>query len=128
MVHRVLVVEDEGVLASNIRTFLEHHDYQVHIAGTLAAGLGHLVEMRPDVVIVDILLPDGDGREILRRARSLGLDIGIIIMTAFGSVPLALDAMTAGADDYVEKPVPLDTLRLLVDRAIVEHRPSVGRC
>jgi DNA-binding response OmpR family regulator len=128
MAHRVLVVEDESVLAGNIREFLEHHRYEVHIAGTVAAGLKEVDSLRPDVVLLDIILPDGDGREILRRARDHGSDVGIIIMTAFGSVQLALDAMAAGADDYVEKPVRLETLKLLIDRFIAEHRSPIGNC
>jgi DNA-binding response OmpR family regulator len=128
MANRVLIVEDEAILAGNLREYLQHHHYDVRVAGTVAAGLQLLEHHRPDVVLLDILLPDGDGRQILRRIRDVDAAVGVIIVTAFGSVELALDAMTAGADEYVEKPVPLDTLKLLIDRIIDQYRPSSGTC
>jgi len=128
MTRSVLVVEDEAVLASNIREYLEHHRYDVRVADTIAAGVRQLEERRPDVVLLDILLPDGDGRRILRHVREGGPNVGIIIMTAFGGLQLALDAMAAGADNYVEKPVPLDSLRLMIDQLIDQNNPPVGSC
>lgn len=128
MTNSVLIVEDEAILAGNLREYLEHHHYDVRVAGTVATGLQLLEHHRPDVVLLDILLPDGDGRQILRRIREVDAAVGVVIMTAFGSIQLALDAMAAGADEYVEKPVPLDTLKLLVDRIIGQYRPSAGTC
>jgi DNA-binding response OmpR family regulator len=124
----VLIVEDEAILASNIREYLERHRYEVRVAASIADGMRQLEERRPDVVLLDILLPDGDGRRILRRIRDGDANVGIIIMTAFGGIQLALDAMAAGADDYVEKPVPLDSLKLLIDRLIDENHPPAGSC
>ncbi len=128
MANSVLIVEDEAILAGNLREYLEHHHYDVRVAATVAAGLQLLEHRRPDVVLLDILLPDGDGRQILRRIREVEVAVGVVIMTAFGSIQLALDAMAAGADEYVEKPVPLDTLKLLIDRIIDQYRPSAGTC
>ena len=128
MAPSVLIVEDEVTLACNIQLYLERHHYDVRVAGTVAAGLKEYQERQPDVVLLDILLPDGDGRRILRHIRDNEETVGVIVMTAFGSIPLALDAMSAGADNYVEKPVPLDSLKLLIDRLIEQYRPPVGRC
>jgi DNA-binding response OmpR family regulator len=128
MANRILIVEDETILASNLREYLEHHHYDVRVAATVAAGLQLLEHHRPDVVLLDILLPDGDGRQILHRIREMDVPVGVVVMTAFGSVQLALDAVAVGADEYVEKPVPLDTVKLLIDRLIDQYRPSVGTC
>jgi len=124
----ILIVEDEAIWAANLREYLEHHHYDVRVAATVAAGLELLAHHRPDVVLLDIVLPDGDGRQILHRIRETDVPIGVVVMTAFGSIQLALDAVAVGADEYVEKPVPLDALRLLIDRLIDQYRPSVGTC
>lgn len=118
MGHRVLIVEDEAILAKNIRQYLEHYRYDVHVASTCTSGLTQFRESQPDVVVLDIHLPDGDGREILGQIRQISETVGIIIITAFGSVQLALDAMASGANDYVEKPVALGTLKLLIEKSV----------
>jgi DNA-binding response OmpR family regulator len=86
------------------------------VAGTCRDGLRQFDESRPDVLLLDIRLPDGDGRDVLRRIREVDPDVGVIVMTAFGGVHNAVAAMAAGADDYVEKPVPLATLKLMIER------------
>jgi DNA-binding response OmpR family regulator len=118
MTHRVLVIEDEAILAKNIRQYLELHEYEVRIAGTAKNGMLQFEEYRPDAVVLDIQLPDGDGREILSGIRQISQDVGVVIITAFGNVQLAIDAMTSGADNYVEKPVALSTLKLLIEKSI----------
>jgi len=128
MAPSVLIVEDEAILARNIQLYLEHHGYEVHVAATKEDGLRQFKEVHPSIVLLDIHLPDGDGREILRHIRQTDANVGIIIMTAFGGIQLAVHAMAAGADDYVEKPVALDTLKLLIDKFIGEHRPPAGTC
>lgn len=128
MASSVLIVEDETILARNIQLYLEHHRYEARIAATKEDGLRQFADARPDVVLLDIHLPDGDGREILHHIRQTDANVGIIIMTAFGGVQLAVQAMAAGADDYVEKPVALDTLKLLIEKLISERRPPAGSC
>ena len=121
MAHRVLIVEDEAILAKNIQQFLVYHDYHALVAGTGEEGLKQVEEFRPDVILLDIHLPDGDGRQVLPLIRRIDENIGVIIITAFGSVELAIDAMAGGASNYVEKPVALGTLKLLIDRFIEQR-------
>ena len=118
MTHRVLIVEDEAILAKNIKQYLEFHEYDVRIAVTAKHGIAEFKEHRPDVVVLDIQLPDGDGREVLSQIRQVSEEVGIIIITAFGSLQLAVDAMAAGASNYIEKPIALGTLKLIVDKCI----------
>jgi two-component system response regulator AtoC len=126
MAHSVLVVEDEAILARNIQEFLEYHHYEVRVTGSSSDGLRQFEELHPDVVLLDVHLPDGDGRQVLRRIRQLDANVGVIIITAFGSMELAVNAMAAGADNYVEKPVALDSLKLLIDKLIEDYRPPAG--
>ncbi len=121
MACRVLIVEDEKILAKNIQQFLAYHDYETQVAGTCEEGLRQAREFRPDVILLDIHLPDGDGRQILPLLQQIDESVGIIIITAFGSVELAVDAMAGGATNYVEKPVALGTLKILIDRLIKER-------
>ncbi len=116
MAHSVLIVEDETILAKNIQQYLEHHHYAVRVAATCRDGLRQFAEGKPDVLLLDVRLPDGNGNDVLRRVREIDPDVGVIIMTAFGGVQNAVQAMAAGADDYVEKPVPLPTLKLMIER------------
>lgn len=121
MAARVLIIEDETILARNIQQFLAYHEYDAYVAGTGEEGLRQVREFEPDVILLDIHLPDGDGRQILPLIHRIDESIGVIIITAFGSVELAVDAMAAGAHNYVEKPVALSTLKLLIDQYVAQR-------
>ena len=121
MACRVLIVEDEAILARNIQQFLAYHHYDAQIAGTCEEGLRQTRQFQPDVVLLDIHLPDGDGRQVLHLIHEIDEGIGVIIMTAFGSVELAIDAMSTGAHNYVEKPIALGTLKLLIDQCVTQR-------
>jgi two-component system, NtrC family, response regulator AtoC len=122
--HSVLIVDDEAILAKNIRGYLEYHKYSVCVVGTSGEGLKRFKEWHPDVVLLDIYLPDGNGFEVVRRIREIDAKVGVIMWTAFGGVQRAVAAMAAGADNYVEKPVPLKSLKLMIERIIESQRPA----
>jgi DNA-binding NtrC family response regulator len=114
----LLIVEDEAVLARNlVKTFARHGFATLH-AGTIAHGLRLAEESHPDVVLLDLRLPDGSGLDALPRMLALDPDAPIIMMTAYGSVPDAVRAMQEGARDFVLKPFELDEIRLRVTRAL----------
>ncbi len=122
MTHAVLVIEDEDVLARNILTYLQRHDYDVSLAGSAEAGLALLEEVRPDAVVLDFNLPGLNGLEALARIRAFDPGIRVLMLTGHGSVEMAVDAMKAGAFDFLTKPVALSKLRLLLDKAIGDSR------
>jgi two-component system, NtrC family, response regulator AtoC len=122
MTHAVLVIEDEDVLARNILIYLQRHDYEVSLAHSAEEGLALLDEVRPDAVVLDFNLPGLDGLEALARIRAFDPGIRVLMVTGHGSVEMAVEAMKAGAFDFLTKPVALSKLRLLLDKAIGETR------
>ena len=122
MSHAVVVVEDEAVLAKNILIYLERYGYEVHLAGSAEEGLALLEHVRPDAVVLDFNLPGIDGLEALARIRAFDAGIHVLMLTGHGSVEMAVDAMKAGAFDFLTKPLALSKLRLLLDKAIGQSR------
>ena len=120
--HAVLVIEDEAVLAKNILIYLERHGYEVHLAQSAEEGLALLDSVRPDAVVLDFNLPGINGLEALARIRAFDAGIHVLMLTGHGSVEMAVDAMKAGAFDFLTKPVALGKLRLLLDKAMGQTR------
>ena len=113
----VLVVDDERTLARAIRAFLSESGYEAEVAGDAEQALRLLDTMRPDVIFCDVRLPGMDGITLLRRIREFDPAIPVIIMTAHGTIEGAVEAVKLGAFDYLKKPVDLEELKLLADRA-----------
>lgn len=125
MAYTILVIEDEATLAKNIKVYLERHQYDVRTAANAHDGL-HLCEtLRPDAVLLDLHLPDQDGLAVLHQLRERDPHLKVIITTAHGNVQIAVQAMKAGAYDYLSKPLGLSELKLLLDKA-VEHTRMEG--
>ncbi len=118
----VLIVEDEATLARNIQRFLQREEFEVRTAGTLKEGWREFEGFGPDVVLLDLALPDGNGLDLLGRIRGRDPLAKVIILTGHGSVQTAVDAMKAGAWDYLSKPVALGELKLLLDKAMGQER------
>ncbi len=113
----VLIVDDERTLARAIKAFLTESGYVAEIASDAESALTLLPTLHPDVVFTDFRLPGMDGLELLRRIREFDPTISVVMMTAFGSIEGAVAALKLGALDYIKKPVDLDEIRLLADRA-----------
>lgn len=107
----ILIIDDEFTFAKNAAKFLEKAQHDVVISGTGAAGLKTFAESPPDLVVIDFRLPDMDGLEVISRLRALDAAVPIIMITGHGSIQLAVDAMKAGANDLMTKPVALGELR-----------------
>ncbi len=118
----VLVVDDEATLARNIAAYLERLGWAVQVAGSAEEGLAMAVEFRPEVVLLDHNLPGASGLETLPRWLALDPQLRVVMMTGFGSVDLAVSAMKAGAADYLNKPLALAELRLLLERLVDQQR------
>jgi len=113
----VLIVDDERTLARAIKAFLTESGYETEVAGDAEQALRLLETMRPDVVFTDVRLPGMNGIDLLRKIREFDPAIPVVIMTAHGTIEGAVEAVKLGAFDYLKKPVDLEELRLLADRA-----------
>jgi two-component system, NtrC family, response regulator AtoC len=113
----VLIVDDERTLARAMKVFLADHGYEAEVASDAEKALEILDSLRPDVVFADVRLPGMSGIELLRRIREFDPAIAVVIMTAYGSIEGAVEAVKMGAFDYVKKPVDLEEIKLLADRA-----------
>ncbi len=113
----VLIVDDERTLARAVKAFLLESGYEAEIATDAEQAVGLLETLRPDVVFSDVRLPGMDGIELLRRIREFDPSVPVVIMTAYGTIEGAVEAVKLGAFDYLKKPVDLEELKLLADRA-----------
>jgi two-component system, NtrC family, response regulator AtoC len=113
----VLVVDDERTLARAVKAFLVEAGYEAEVADDAEKALELLPRLRPDVVFADMRLPGMSGIDLLRHIREFDPAIPVIIMTAYGTIEGAVEAVKLGAFDYMKKPVDLEELKLLADRA-----------
>ncbi|MEW5787564.1 MAG: sigma-54 dependent transcriptional regulator [Pseudomonadota bacterium] len=118
----ILIIEDEATLAKNMSAYLARYGYEVVTADTAEDGLAELERSKPDLVLLDFHLPGMDGMAALARLSEGSPGLPVIMITGHGTVELAVDAMKAGAYDFLTKPVSLAKLRLLVDRALGESK------
>jgi two-component system, NtrC family, response regulator AtoC len=118
----VLLIEDEPILAKNIRAYLVRYGYEVRIATTAEAGLSELDVFKPDIVVLDFNLPGMNGLEALSKIRAIDRQIKVIMMTGYGSIDLAVKAMKAGACHFVTKPIAVGKLRLMLEEAVDDER------
>ena len=127
----VLVVDDERTLARSIKAYLSESGYDAEVAGDAEHALDLLPKVRPDVVFADLRLPGMSGITLMQRIHEFDKAIPVIIMTAFGTIEGAVEAVKLGAFDYLKKPVDLEELKLLADRAretsLLKHELSYHR-
>ncbi len=119
---KVLIIDDEPNLAEVIAEGLERVGYQCLLATSGAAGAQLMLDEEPDVVVTDLRMSGMDGLAILRKARQELPDAEVVVITGHGDVQTAVEAMKAGAANFLEKPVDLADLRATVDRAAERRR------
>ena len=120
---RVLVIEDEEDIASFIKRGLVLKGYDVDVASTGSEGLDALRDGPPDIVLLDLMLPEVDGVEVCRRIRAVS-DVPVIMLTALDSVKDKVRGLEAGADDYITKPFSFDELTARVAAALRRRDPT----
>jgi DNA-binding response OmpR family regulator len=120
----ILIVEDNEDLAFGLRNNLEIEGYTVRIAGDGVKGLARIRQSRPDLVILDLMLPNLDGVRVLRSLAESGPDVPVLVLTARGEETDKVRALRLGADDYVTKPFGLLELLARVEALL---RRSAGR-
>jgi two-component system response regulator AtoC len=122
---RVLVVDDEENIRLVLRTLLKKHDYQVETAESAESALEQLERFDPDFVLADVRMSGMTGIELCAELKVRSSLATVILMSAYGSVDLAIDAMKAGAYDYISKPFKQDEVLLALTKA--EERESLRR-
>ncbi|MCG6965304.1 MAG: sigma-54 dependent transcriptional regulator [Chromatiaceae bacterium] len=119
----ILVVDDERDIRESVRDILQDENYSVAMAENAAAARNALRDRRPDLILLDIWMPDLDGISLLKEwAEGRGLVCPVIMMSGHGTVETAVEATRLGAYDFLEKPLSLAKLLLTVDRALEADR------
>ncbi len=119
---KILVVEDKKSMAEMLQETLELEGHEVIIAGDGADGIKKLKGDKVDLVLTDLKLPKKNGMEVLKFSKKNNPLIPVIVMTAFGSVDTAVNAMKMGAYDFITKPLDIDHLNLLIDRSLKNQK------
>lgn len=117
----ILVVEDEINIRGALVTMLEKKGYQVRGVATAEEGLEQLEAAPAELVITDLRMPGIGGMEFLRRLKGTWPDTEVVVMTAYGSIDTAVEAMRCGAYDYLTKPIDRERFPIVVDKALERH-------
>lgn len=118
----VLLIEDEATLAKNICSFLLRYGYVMRVANTAELGLSELETFKPDIVLLDFNLPGMNGMEALTRILAIDRKIKVIMITAHGSIDIAVEAMHSGAYHFLTKPLSVNKLRIMLDKAMEDEQ------
>src|SRR5438477_22668 len=118
----ILLVEDKESLRRVLRLTLEHAGYSVTEAADAREAINEIGRVPHKIVLTDLRMPNGSGLDVLRASKNADNDVPVIVMTAYGSIDEAVQAMKDGAHDFLQKPVDSNHLLLLVERALEQLR------
>jgi two-component system OmpR family response regulator len=122
---RVLVVDDEANITDLVATALRYEGFDVEVAASGGAALQAAETFRPDLMVLDIMLPDRDGFQVVQRLRADGRHMPVVFLTARDSTEEKVKGLTVGGDDYVTKPFSLEELVARV-RAVLRRTGAVS--
>lgn len=120
MKNRILIIEDDNEISNMIADYLGKNGYETHIAKDGIRGIKYVIEKKPDLIILDIMLPYKSGDEILREVREFS-DIPIIVVSAKENVQFKVDLFKIGVDDYVVKPFDLSELLARIETNLIRY-------
>jgi DNA-binding response OmpR family regulator len=123
---RILIVEDELPMRTALRDILESEGYRVRTASDGAAGLEQVLEQKPDLLLLDVMLPQLDGYALCAELRRLAADTAVLMLTAKGQVQDRVTGLDSGADDYLVKPFSTEELLARV-RALLRRSRGKSR-
>jgi two-component system, NtrC family, response regulator AtoC len=115
--NRILIVDDEKLISWSLATMLKKNGYEVDTAASGNEALKKFITFKPELVMLDICLPDVNGLELLKRFKAANEEVYIIMMTAYANADSAVQALKDGAEDFFGKPFNLDAVKHVVDRA-----------
>jgi DNA-binding NtrC family response regulator len=119
---RILVVDDESDIRESLEALLELEGYQVDLAENATQGIKRLESINYDLVLLDLMMPDRSGLEVLAEFRQRDADTPVFMITAYGSLEVAVTALKSGANDYFSKPWDNEKLLIEIDRMISKRR------
>lgn len=119
---RILIADDDTDTRSILVDYLAHCGYEVWAAGDGEQALALAQTQAVDIVLLDVVMPGLSGVELMPRLRALLPEVVIILLTAYGTIPQAVEAMRLGVFDYLEKPVELQQIRAVIERAWQEEQ------
>jgi two-component system response regulator PilR (NtrC family) len=119
---RLLIVDDESSIRDMLAIFFHKRGFEVITASSFAEGTAGAARSNPDLILSDIKMPDGNGLDLLRKVKADNPKIPVIMITAHTSTSDAIEAMKAGAVDYIAKPFNIEELAMIVDRALGEKQ------
>lgn len=120
--NKILVVEDEKNMRAILKILLEGEGYDISAAKDAAEGISFIERDIFDLIITDVRMPGGNGLQILEKAQEISPETLVIIITAFGTIESAIEAMKHGAYDYIHKPFKIDEIRLVVKNALEKRK------
>src|SRR5436853_1078451 len=118
---QILVIDDEMGPRESLRMLLKT-DYEVHTADCVEAGIKLLKEKNPDTIVMDIRMPGMSGIEGLRKIREIDVNLSVIMLTGFGALETAKEALRLGANDYISKPFDAVEMRDVISRNVERTR------
>src|SRR5436309_115562 len=118
---QILVIDDEMGPRESLRMLLKP-DYQVHTADCVEAGMKLLKEKQPDTIVMDIRMPGATGIDGLRKIREIDPHLSVIMLTGFGALETAKEALRLGANDYISKPFDAGEMRDIIGRNVERTR------
>ena len=121
---KILIIDDELIMRESLAGWLERDGHQVETSASGEEALERIKESRFDILLVDIKLEGMSGLEVLKRVKESDPDVAIVMITAYGSISTAIEAMKNGAYDYLLKPFDPDELGVLIEK-IIEHQAQV---
>ncbi|WP_434752064.1 response regulator transcription factor [Paenibacillus amylolyticus] len=121
----ILIVDDDEKIVSMLRRGLAFEGYEVQTASNGAEGLSKLMDKEPDIVVLDVMMPQVDGFEVCRRLREAGSKVPVLMLTAKDEVQSRVTGLDTGADDYLVKPFALEELLARV-RALLRRKADIS--
>jgi DNA-binding NtrC family response regulator len=119
---RILIVDDEPIIRFGLRDFLTARGFEVEEAETLESARRAFQRIRPDAVVLDYALPDGNALDLIQDLHAIDAAVPVVLLTGHASIDLAVRAIKEGAENFLTKPVELPALAIILDRALEHQR------
>jgi len=124
MKRKILVVDDDKEICDILTEMLTEEGYQTFSALSGRLALDTVEKKKPELVLLDIKMPKMDGIEVLKRIKKIDKEVVVVMITGYGSLGTAKEAMRLGAYDYVTKPFDLDSIKVVIRDALSERKPD----